>query len=113
QDITFGAPVTLNNASLAANGLNSITTNAAVSSLNSISLTSPTIGINAPLGATTMSLLGTSTSSSVAQDAAGVGVVTADSLTVAPPDLFSPSNPSALPPATPPLYLQPRLLTTD
>src|ERR1019366_7924606 len=31
----------------------------------------------------------------------------------APPDLFSPSNPSALPPATPPLYLQPRLLTTD
>ncbi len=85
QDITFGAPVTLNNASLAANGLNSITTNAAVSSLNSISLTSPTIGINAPLGATTMSLLGTSTSSSVAQDAAGVGVVTADSLTVAAP----------------------------
>ena len=83
-DIAIGAPVTLNNASLVAIAGNSITNNAAVSSLNSISLTSPTITINAPLSANSMSLLTNSSSAftSVTQDAAGVGVVTANTLSI-------------------------------
>ncbi len=84
QDISFNAAVTLNNSSLAATASNSVTNNSAVSSLNSIALTAPTITINAPLSANTMSLL-TNVSGPggvVAQDSTGIGVVTANTLTI-------------------------------
>ena len=56
-DLTIGAPMTLNNASLTASTTPTFTTqqitvNAAVTSNNSVSLTSPTITFNAPLTAT-------------------------------------------------------------
>ncbi|MEP6739248.1 MAG: YDG domain-containing protein [Caldimonas sp.] len=91
QDITFNAAVTLNNASLAATASNSITNSASVSSLNSISLTAPTIAILAPLSATTMSLLTNSNSAftSVTQDSGGAGVVNATSLTIGAAPTFN------------------------
>ena len=73
-DLTIGAPMTLNNASLTATTTPTFTTqqitvNAAVTSNNSVSLTSPTMTFNAPLTATDVSL---STSGTVSQSAAGV-----------------------------------------
>ncbi|MEO8924974.1 MAG: YDG domain-containing protein [Caldimonas sp.] len=127
-DITMGAPVTLNNASLAATTSNSITSNAAVSSLASITLSAPTItvgatgslssntmalsgsgftqstiNVNGAINANTMTLTGTTINldapttgttmsvlttffgnvvPTIQQDAAGVGVVNAGSLTI-------------------------------
>ena len=65
-DITIGAPMTLNNASLTATTTPTFTTqqitlNSAVTSNNSVSLTSPTITFNAPLTATNVSLSTTGT----------------------------------------------------
>ena len=73
-DLTIGAPMTLNNASLTASTTPTFTTqqitiNFPVTSNNSVSLTSPTMTFNAPLTATNVSL---STSGTVSQSAAGV-----------------------------------------